>query len=112
MNELQENIDSLGSNFEERNFIRQVKYSVDSLAWVNDAIARIINNLYKAHVTALHWVFQNTSLVKVNFASKLKWKDHKEQIKDLISNFLFANNNNKFIIDATKNSFICFSRNM
>ena len=32
MNELQENIDSLGSNFEERNFIRQVKYSVDILA--------------------------------------------------------------------------------
>jgi hypothetical protein len=111
---LQENIDSLGSNFEEQNFLRQVKYSVDSLAWLNGAIARIINNLYKEHVTALRLVFNNTRsfhntfIVKVNFASKLKWKYHKEQIKDLISNFLFASNNNKFIINATKKQFYMF----
>jgi hypothetical protein len=126
MNELQENIDSLGSNFEERYFIRQVKYSVDSLAWVNDAIARIIKL-----VVAVHNQYSNNKISEIdcdreyisvshlccifcslfmdaraiNFRGRSgqfeKWKPP-EQVKEINSDFDLININQEILSEDTK----------
>ena len=73
-NELQQFIDDTRNACEERHDLKQLKYNVNQLDWVNDGIARICNNLYTAHVTAVNLVFDLNTLVEVNFATNFLYR--------------------------------------
>jgi hypothetical protein len=103
--ELQTNIDEIRSDAEaDKNIIRQVKYHADSnkLNWINDIFAQIANNFYIAHATAVNLVFNSKTLTEINFSTKMKWREHKSEIRNLL-NYLFGENIDQLI----KNNACC-----
>jgi hypothetical protein len=105
--ELQTNIDEIRSDAEaDKNIIRQVKYHADSnkLNWINDIFAQIANNFYIAHATAVNLVFNSKTLTEINFSTKMKWREHIGEIRNLL-NYLFGENIDQFIFEATREKF-------
>jgi hypothetical protein len=56
------------------------------------------------HATAVNLVFNSKTLAEINFSTKMKWREHKSEIRNLL-NYLFGENIDQFIFEATREKF-------
>ena len=104
---LQKNIENLRNN-EERNVIEQVKYVSSIQEILSDSFAQICNDFREAHVLAVNLVFDNSTLIEINYSTKFKWKSHNEQIQTIVSYLFCTEYTKRFIILNTKEKFLNF----